>query len=385
MAERRSRVLLPNRRLGLGRGSNGQRQPPAPEISMEPRPAPTAEAVEQSVVAAATYRDGRRIDSPTTVAEAARHLRDQRGAMAWIGLYRPAEAQLLAVAEEFGLHELAVEDAIVAHQRPKLERYGDTLFVVLRAARYLDDVEEVEFGEIHLFVGANFVLTVRHGQAPDLAAVRRRMEGDPELLRLGPEAVLYAILDGVVDGYAPVVAGLQNDIDEIETEVFRGDPKVSRRIYELSREVIEFQRATSPLQGMLDGLMAGFEKYETDEELQRYLRDVADHATTVAERVDGFRQMLADILTVNATLVSQAQNEEIKNLTEASYDQNEEIKKVSAWAAILFAPTLIGTVYGMNFDHIPELGWVFGYPFSLALMAVVSLTLYVIFKRRGWL
>ncbi|MGH3101241.1 MAG: magnesium and cobalt transport protein CorA, partial [Thermoleophilia bacterium] len=322
---------------------------------------------------------------PPTVAEASRRLRDQPGTMAWIGLYRPAEAQLLAVAEEFGLHELAVEDAIVAHQRPKLERYGDTLFVVLRAARYLDEVEEVEFGEIHLFVGSNFVLTVRHSQAPDLAAVRRRMEGDPDLLRLGPEAVLYAILDGVVDGYAPVVAGLQNDIDEIETEVFRGDPQVSRRIYELSREVIEFQRATSPLLGMLDGLMAGFEKYETDEELQRYLRDVADHATTVAERVDGFRQMLADILTVNATLVSQAQNEEIKNLTEASYDQNEEIKKVSAWAAILFAPTLIGTVYGMNFDHMPELRWVFGYPFALALMLLVSLTLYTIFKRRGWL
>jgi magnesium transporter len=161
-----------------------------------------------------------------------------------------------------------------------------------------------------------------------------------------------------------VVAGLQNDIDEIETEVFGGDPKVSRRIYELSREVIEFQRATSPLLGILDGLMAGFEKYETDEELQRYL---------------------ADILTVNATLVSQAQNEEIKNLTEASYDQNEEIKKVSAWAAILFAPTLIGTVYGMNFERMPELGWVFGYPFALTLMLLVSLTLYAIFKRRGWL
>jgi magnesium transporter len=312
-------------------------------------------------------------------------LADQPGTMAWIGLYRPAEAQLLAVAEEFGLHELAVEDAIVAHQRPKLERYGDTLFVVLRAARYLDEVEEVEFGEIHVFVGSNFVLTVRHSQAPDLAAVRRRMESDPDLLRLGPEAVLYAILDRVVDEYAPVVAGLQNDIDEIETEVFGGDPKVSRRIYELSREVIEFQRATSPLLGILDGLMAGFEKYETDEELQRYLRDVADHATTVAERVDGFRQMLADILTVNATLVSQAQNEEIKNLTEASYDQNEEIKKVSAWAAILFAPTLIGTVYGMNFKRMPELGWVFGYPFALTLMLLVSLTLYAIFKRRGWL
>jgi magnesium transporter len=383
MAERRPRVLLPTRRAG--RGANGQQKPPAPEVSMEPRPAAAA-PVEQSVVAAAIYRDGRRVDSPLTVAEAApRRLADQPGTMAWIGLYRPAEAQLLAVAEEFGLHELAVEDAIVAHQRPKLERYGDTLFVVLRAARYLDEVEEVEFGEIHVFVGSNFVLTVRHSQAPDLAAVRRRMESDPDLLRLGPEAVLYAILDGVVDGYAPVVAGLQNDIDEIETEVFGGDPKVSRRIYELSREVIEFQRATSPLLGILDGLMAGFEKYETDEELQRYLRDVADHATTVAERVDGFRQMLADILTVNATLVSQAQNEEIKNLTEASYDQNEEIKKVSAWAAILFAPTLIGTVYGMNFKRMPELGWVFGYPFALTLMLLVSLTLYAIFKRRGWL
>jgi magnesium transporter len=383
MAERRPRVLLPTRRAG--RGANGHQKPPAPEVSMEPRPAAAA-PVEQSVVAAAIYRDGRRVDSPLTVAEAApRRLADQPGTMAWIGLYRPAEAQLLAVAEEFGLHELAVEDAIVAHQRPKLERYGDTLFVVLRAARYLDEVEEVEFGEIHVFVGSNFVLTVRHSQAPDLAAVRRRMESDPDLLRLGPEAVLYAILDGVVDGYAPVVAGLQNDIDEIETEVFGGDPKVSRRIYELSREVIEFQRATSPLLGILDGLMAGFEKYETDEELQRYLRDVADHATTVAERVDGFRQMLADILTVNATLVSQAQNEEIKNLTEASYDQNEEIKKVSAWAAILFAPTLIGTVYGMNFKRMPELGWVFGYPFALTLMLLVSLTLYAIFKRRGWL
>ena len=384
MAERRPRVLLPYRRVS--RGSNGQRQPPAPEVSMEPRPAPaTAAPVEQSVVAAAIYRDGQRVDSPATVAETVRRLRDQPGTMAWIGLYRPAETQLLAVAEEFGLHELAVEDAIVAHQRPKLERYGDTLFAVLRAARYLDEVEEVEFGEIHLFVGSNFVVTVRHSQAPDLAAVRRRMEGDPDLLRLGPEAVLYAILDGVVDGYAPVVAGLQNDIDEIETEVFGGDPKVSRRIYELSREVIEFQRATSPLLGMLGGLMAGFEKYETDDELQRYLRDVADHATTVAERVDGFRQMLADILTVNATLVSQAQNEKITNLTEASYDQNEEIKRISAWAAILFAPTLIGTVYGMNFHGMPELRWVFGYPFALALMLMVSLTLYAIFKRRGWL
>jgi magnesium transporter len=305
--------------------------------------------------------------------------------MAWIALYRPVEAQLLAVAQEFGLHELAVEDAILAHQRPKLERYGDTLFVVLHAARYLDDVEEVDFGEIHVFVGPRFVLTVRHGSAGDLAAVRDRIEGEPDLLARGPEAVLYAILDAVVDGYAPVVAGLQHDIDEIETEVFRGDPRVSRRIYELSREVIECQRATRPLVDILAGLAAGFDKYGTDDELRRYLDDVADHATTAADHVDGFRQILADILTLNATLVSQAQNEEIKRLTEASYAQNEQVKRISSWAAILFAPTLIGTVYGMNFDHIPELHWLAGYPFALALMAAVSAGLYLVFRHRGWL
>jgi len=352
---------------------------------MDLRPAPPEPPVEDSLIDAAIYREGRRVESPSTLAETYRLLRDREGGMAWIGLYRPGETQLLAAGEEFGLHELAVEDAIVAHQRPKLERYDNTLFAVLRSARYLDDVEEVEFGEIHVFVGPNFVLTVRHSQAPDLAAVRRRMEDDPELLARGPEAVLYAIVDSVVDGYAPVIAGLQNDIDEIETEVFRGEPRVSRRIYELSREVIEFQRATRPLLRMLDGLAAGFAKYGTDDELQRYLRDVADHATTVAERVDGFRQMLADILTVNATLVSQAQNEEMKNLTQASYTQNEEVKRISAWAAILFAPTLIGTVYGMNFDNMPELHWPLGYPFALILMALVSLTLFAIFKRRHWL
>jgi len=288
------------------------------------------------------------------------------------------------VAEEFGLHEVAVEDAIVAHQRPKLERYGDTLFVVLRAASYIDRDEEVEFGEIHVFVGPNFVLTVRHSRTPDLAVVRQRMEESPELLALGPESVLYAIFDSVVDGFAPVVAGLDKDIDEIEAQVFRGDPTVSRRIYELSGEVIEFQRSTRPLHGMLEGLVAGFEKYDTKQELQRYLRDVADHATTVTERVAGFRQNLSDILTVNATLVSQAQNEEVRRLAQASIDQNEEVKRISAWAAIIFAPTLIGTIYGMNFD-MPELHWAFGYPFALALMAVVSVALWLIFRKRGWL
>jgi magnesium transporter len=351
---------------------------------MEARPEDVVAPVEQTMVDAGLYIDGRRIESPTTIAETVAKLRATPGAMAWIGLFRPTEAQLRPVAEEFGLHEVAVEDAIVAHQRPKLERYGETLFVVLRSATYLDLEEEVEFGEIHVFAGPDFVLTVRHSRTPDLAVVRQRMESSTDLLALGPEAVLYAILDSVVDGYAPVVAGLDKDIDEIEAQVFRGDPSVSRRIYELSGEVIEFQRSTRPLHGMLEALVAGFEKYETKAELQRYLRDVADHATTVTERVMGFRQNLSDILTVNATLLNQAQNEEVRRLTEASIEQNEEVKRISSWAAIIFAPTLIAAIYGMNFD-MPELHWAAGYPFSIALMIIVSVGLWLIFRKRGWL
>ncbi|MER7622070.1 magnesium and cobalt transport protein CorA [Streptomyces sp. NPDC126503] len=365
-----------------------RRRPSEPATAPSPAPAaPSAPARGDgpSVVQASLYRDGRRVASPATLAETFRQLREHPDGMAWIGLQRPTAQELHSLAAEFDLHELAVEDAMEAHQRPKLERYGDTLFVVLRAARYLDAQEEVEFGELHVFVGPDFVITVRHSAAPDLSAVRRRMEADPDLLALGPEAVLYAILDAVVDGYAPVVAGVQNDIDEIETEVFGGDPAVSRRIYELSREMVEFQRATRPLVGMLHGLMAGFAKYGTDEELQRYLRDVADHVTHTSERVDGFRQALTEILTVNGTLVTQQQNAEMRALAEAGFEQNEEIKKISAWAAILFAPTLVGTIYGMNFDHMPELHWVGGYPFAILLMAVVCTSLYVIFKRRDWL
>ena len=189
----------------------------------------------------------------------------------------------------------------------------------------------------------------------------------------------------MVDGYGPVIAGLENDIDEIEDQVFDGDPAVSRRIYELSREVIEFQRATRPLATVLANLSAGFEKYGTDEELQRYLRDVEDHTTRIVEHVDRFRLLLQNILSVNATLVAQRQNEEAARLTAASLEQNEEVKRISSWAAILFAPTLVGTVYGMNFDHIPELHWTLGYPYALSLMLLTSVTLYLLFKRRGWL
>ncbi|AWW36944.1 transporter [Streptomyces sp. AS58] len=384
MSERRARTAAKN----AGRSGWRRALPPSqPRRGQDPVPdePPPPPAEIDSVVQAALYRDGVRVSSPATLADTYRELREQPSGMAWIGLARPTEAELLSLAGEFGLHPLAVEDAMEAHQRPKLERYGDTLFVVLRAARYLDAQEEVEFGELHVFVGPDFLITVRHGAAPDLSAVRRRMEGTPELLKLGPEAVLYAVLDAVVDDYVPVVTGVQNDIDEIETEVFRGDPAVSRRIYELSREVVEFQRATRPLVGMLHGLMAGFAKYGTDEELQRYLRDVADHVTHTSERVDGFRQALTDILTVNATLVTQQQNAEMRALAEAGFEQNEEIKKISSWAAILFAPTLVGTIYGMNFDHMPELHWVLGYPFAIVLMAVVCTGLYLVFKRRDWL
>src|ERR671916_3083800 len=248
------------------------------------------------IVDSAIYVDGKRTAEPPSLRETYEACRQRRG-LAWIGLYRPTEDEFSSVAKEFGLHELAVEDAIKAHQRPKLERYADTLFVVLRAARYIDESETVEFGETHVFVGSNFVVTIRHGEAPHLREVRERMEEHPDLLGKGPEAILYAIMDRVVDDYAPVVAGLQNDIDEIETEVFSSNVGVSRPIYELSREVVEFQRATEPLPEMLSALMSGFEKYGVDSDLQRYLRDVQDHAIRVTERVAGFREILQNILS----------------------------------------------------------------------------------------
>ena len=333
------------------------------------------------IVDNAIYVDGRRAAEPSSLQETYAACRDHRG-LAWIGLYEPTEEEFSSVAEEFGLHPLAVEDAIKAHQRPKIERYDGTLFVVLRPARYVDETEAVEFGEIHAFVGEDFVVTVRHGEASTLDRVRKRLESVPELLRKGTVAVLYAIVDRVVDDYAPVVAGLENDIDEIETEVFSGNAGVSRRIYELSREVIEFQRAIKPLPGILGRLI---DEYDVEPELQRYLRDVQDHAIRAVERVDGFRELLQNILSVNLTLVGLSQNEEVKALTEASIAQNNEVKKISAWAAILFAPTLVGTVYGMNFEHMPELHWTFGYPFALLIMVMVSASLYLIFKNRGWL
>jgi magnesium transporter len=324
------------------------------------------------IVDSAIYVNGRR--SAPYPLEKIQETSREKGGFAWIGLYEPTEDEFDSVAGEFGLHELAVKDAIKVHQRPKVERYGDSFFVVLKAARYLEEKETVEFGEIHAFVGLDFVVTMRYGETSELREVRQRMEGEPDLLRRGPFAVLYTIMARVVDDYGPVVEGLENDIDEIEVQVFEGDPgaspAVSRRIYELSREVIRFHQATQPLAGAL-GSLTGGGLHDIDPEVRRYLRDVQDRALRVTERVEGFRELLANILSVNLTLIS--------------INQNDQVKKISAWAAILVVPTLITGIYGMNFEYMPELSWLLGYPFSLLLMLTISLILYRTFRRSGWL
>jgi magnesium transporter len=326
----------------------------------------------------AVYVGGRRIENPASLEETFEYMR-AKGGMAWIGLFRPTRDEIAKVAAEFSLHPLAVEDALQGHQRAKLERYGDTLFAVLLPARYLDSEEAVEFGELHVFVGPDFVVTIRHAESPDLARVRRRMEGQQELLGSGPEAVLYAVLDEVVDEYEPVVAGLQNDIDEIEDALFGSEgAELSQRIYLLSREVIGFQRAADPLSGMLTGLLRGADRYGVDIELQRSLRDVLDHTIRIVERLGAFRVILDNALTVNSTLVTQRQ-------TETALAQNEQVKTISGWAAVLFGPSLVAGIYGMNFHHMPELSWVWGYPMAIGLMALTAVGLYGIFKWRRWM
>jgi magnesium transporter len=330
-----------------------------------------------TIIDNAVYVNGRRTAEPHNLEQTFETLADH-GGMAWIGLYRPTRGEMAAVAKEFALHGLAVEDAISAHQRPKLERYDDVLFTVLRPARYLDETETVEFGELHIFTGKNFVVTVRHAETAGVAEVRQRLERRPELLRHGPEAVLYALMDQVVDDYVPVVAGLENDIDEIEDQLFSADPAVSRRINELAREVIQFQRANHPLPAMMQLLKGGFDKYDVDTELQHHLRDVEDHVERLISRADSFRDILQNALTLDGTLTANRQNE-------ASAEQNEQVKKISSWAAIFFAPSVVAGVYGMNFDHMPELHWAFGYPLAIAMMAGMAGLMYAIFKRKGWL
>jgi len=319
------------------------------------------------IVDSAIYVDGRR-SAPCPLEEKIHETCRARGGFAWIGLYEPTAGEFDSVAGEFGLRELAIKDAVKPHQRPKVERYGDTFFVVLKAARYVEEREAVEFGEIHAFVGSDFVVTTRYGEASELRGARRQLEGDPDMLRMGPFAVLHTIMDRIVDDYGPVADGLENDIDEIEVEVFEGDPGVSRRIYELSREVIQFHQATQPLAGALGSLAEGGTH---DAEGAGHLRDLRDRALRVTERVEGFRELLQNILTVNFTMVG--------------IQQSNQTKKISAWAAIVIVPTLIAGIYGMNFDYMPELHWRLGYLFALSLMVLAAFLLYLRFKRSGWL
>jgi magnesium transporter len=321
------------------------------------------------IVDCAVYEQGHRRPGELPVEHAGEASTDD-GAFVWIGLYEPTEDEFDAVRREFDLHELAVEDAITAHQRPKLEAYDDSLFVVLKPAPYLRGEETVAFGEIQLFVGENFIITVRHGETA-LHDVRLRMEKRPDLLLCGPSAALHAIVDRVVDDYLPVIAGLDSDIRHVEAEVFstaRTNP--AERIYRLKRDVLEFHDAVVPLLDPLDDLARG--RHELiHEEIRPYFRDVHDHLVRVVTQVESFRDLLTSVLTAN--------------LTQASVHQNEDVRRISAWAAIIAIPTMVTGIYGMNFDHMPELGWTFAYPVVIAVIVAVCFTLYRSFKRAGWL
>jgi magnesium transporter len=322
------------------------------------------------IVDCAVYEEGRRLAGEHSLREAVQAC-EHNDAFVWLGLYEPTPEELDSVRREFGLHELAVEDALHAHQRPKLEAYDDTLFVVLKPARYIDSDEVVQAGEIHVFVSSSFVVAVRHGEASALKDARKRLEHRRDLLAAGTGGVLYAIVDKVVDDYEPVVEGVANDIQEIEQQVFsanRDNP--AERIYKMEREVLEFSRSVTPLTPAVDRLARGHFDL-IDEDLHEYFRDVHDHLLRVGQRIDGFRDLLSSALQAN--------------LTQVSVRQNEDMRKITAWVAILAVPTAVAGIYGMNFKHMPELQWTFGYPLVLGVTLVICLILYRRFRRSGWL
>ena len=319
----------------------------------------------------AIYVDGRRAaQQPSSLQETYEVLRQLDDGVAWLDLYKPTQEEFESVAQELEFPSRIIEAATKPQQRPKVVRYGDSLFVVLRTARYLDEPEKVEFSEAHVLVGKDFVVTVRYEEIPALDEVRRRLEGEPGLLRQGPQPILQEIMDQIVDDYEPVLEGLGEDIEEVEGEVFGGNAGVSQRIYELSGELLQFQRATSPLARALERV-AESDEHDIAPEVRSYLRDLHDRVLRVKEPTEGYRDMLSDILVVNLTLVS--------------VRQNDQTKKISAWAAILIVPTLIAGIYGMNFDYMPELHWTFGYPFALALTLSICVGLYAVFKHVEWL
>jgi magnesium transporter len=321
------------------------------------------------IVDCAVYEDGCRCAGDLPLAEAG-EAAQRDGSFVWIGVFEPSQEEFDAVRREFDLHELAVEDAVNAHQRPKVERYGDTLLVVLKTVRYVEDSDDLETGEILLFVNRDFVVSVRHGQSR-LHDVRMEIENRPDLLRYGSGAVLYAIVDRIVDDYEPVVQMVEADIQEVEHDMFsptRTNP--AERIYTMEREVLDLSRAIVPLGPAIDRLARG--QYElVHPELRTYLRDVHDHLLRVSGRIEAFRDLLSSALQAN--------------LTQAAVRQNEDMRKISAWVAILAVPTGVAAIYGMNFSDMPELHWRLGYPAVMLFIVVVCALLYWQFRRSGWL
>jgi magnesium transporter len=324
------------------------------------------------IVDCAHYRDGQRQHSERLDIEAAGKIAagcENEGEFVWLGLREPDEEELERARAAFDLNPLAVEDAGHAHQRPKLEDYAGSIFMVLKTARYVDETETVEFGEIDLFVSRRYVIAVRHGEASELTGVRKRLE-ESNLLDRGPAAVTWAVLDKVVDDYLPVVEGIDNDIQEVEQDIFASGDDSTQRIYFLKREVLEFHRAIFPLLAPLEALERGAYP-QIDEELRRYFRDVGDHARRANEQVNGQRELLTSILEANLALLS--------------VHQNEVVRAISAWAAIIAVPTFLASIWGMNFTHMPELDERWGYPIALAMMVVAIALLHRFFRRIEWL
>jgi len=326
------------------------------------------------VVDCAVYVDGVRLPGRFTHDRALAEVRRRDEGFVWIGLHEPAEEQITGIADVFGLHELAVEDAVNAHQRPKLERYDDTLFMVLKTVRYCgaeEAQEVVETGEVMVFVGRDFVISVRHGSGSELHSARRDLEAKTTVLTHGPSAVVYAVCDRVVDGYLAVVGSLEEDVDEVETSVFSPQrTNDSARIYTLKREIAEARRAVMPLREPMRRFATGAVP-GIDEASAPFFRDVLDHLSRAAETVDGLDQLLSTAFDAH--------------IAQISVQQNEDMRKISAGAALVVVPTLIAGVYGMNFDHMPELHWTYGYPFAIVLMIGVAAGLFALFKKSGWL
>jgi magnesium transporter len=323
------------------------------------------------IVDCAIYEAGERRGGQVPLEQALDTVRAKGEGFVWIGLREPGAEEFHEVTEEFGLHPLAVEDAVHAHQRPKVEVYGDTVFVVLKAARYVDSDEVIELSQIMVFLGQGFLITVRHGDTSLLGEVRRDISSAPEELRCGPIGVLHAIVDRVVDDYADVLRHLDVDIDEVEQQVFSSTrDNVAERIYKLKREVLEFRQAVLPLAEPLELLATG-SMPNTGDVPSEYFRDIHDHLLRARDRLEAVDALLTSVLSAN--------------LAQVGVRQNEDMRKISAWVAIIAMPTMIAGIYGMNFHHMPELGWVLGYPFALSLMVLSSGGLFLLFRRRGWL